>query len=122
MIKVAINGFGRIGRPAFKRLIQNHKDIEVVAINDLADNESLAHLLKYDSVYGTYDKDVSYTNKSIKVAGKEYLVLAEKDPAKLPWKKLGVDVVLECTGFFTKYEGAKLHLGLFLWLLVQLIA
>ncbi|MFH2013710.1 MAG: type I glyceraldehyde-3-phosphate dehydrogenase [Patescibacteria group bacterium] len=109
MIKVAINGFGRIGRPTFKRLIEN-KNIQVVAINDLADTKTLSHLLQYDSAYGKYSKKVDFTKKGIKVNGKEYLVLSEKDPSKLPWKKLGVDVVLECTGFFTKYEDAKLHL------------
>lgn len=97
MIKVAINGFGRIGRPTFKKLIEN-KNIEVVAINDLTDNKTLVHLLKYDSVYGKYDKKINCK------------MLTEKDPEKLPWKKLGVDVVLECTGFFTKYEDAKKHL------------
>ncbi len=110
MIKVAINGFGRIGRPTFKRLIDSHKDIKVVAINDLTDTKTLAHLLKYDSVYGIYDKEVGYTDKGIKVDGKEYQILAEKDPLNLPWKKLGVDVVLECTGFFTDPEGAGKHL------------
>lgn len=110
MIKVAINGFGRVGRPTFKRLIDSHKDIQVVAINDLTDNKTLAHLLKYDSVYGIYGKEIGWTEKSIKVDGKEYQVLEEKEPNKLPWKKLGVDVVLECTGFFTNYEGAKKHL------------
>ncbi len=110
MIKIAINGFGRIGRPTFKRIIENHKNLKVVAINDLTDTKTLAHLLKYDSVYGIYNKQVSCTDKAIKVAGKTYPVLAEKDPAKLPWKKLGVDVVLECTGFFADYEGAKKHL------------
>ena len=97
MIKVAINGFGRIGRPTFKKLIEN-KNIEVVAINDLTDNKTLAHLLKYDSVYGRYDKKINCK------------MLTEKDPSKLPWKKLGIDVVLECTGFFTKYEDAQKHL------------
>ena len=110
MIKLAINGFGRIGRPTFKRLIEKHPGIKVVAINDLTDTKTLAHLLKYDSIYGKYDKNISHTSKGIKVTNKEYLVLAEKDPSKLPWKKLGVDVVLECTGFFTDYQGAKKHL------------
>lgn len=109
-IRVAINGFGRIGRPTFKRLISNHKNIEVIAINDLTDNKTLAHLLKHDSVYGIYDKQVNFTEKSIKVGNKEYLVLAEKDPTKLPWKNLDIDVVLECTGFFTDPEGANKHL------------
>ncbi len=110
MIKVAINGFGRIGRPTFKRIIENHKNLKVVAINDLTDTKTLVHLLKYDSVYGIYNKQVSHTNKAIKVAGKTYPVLAEKDPTKLPWKKLGVDVVLECTGFFADFQGAEKHL------------
>lgn len=110
MIKIAINGFGRIGRPTFKRIIENHKNVQVVAINDLTDTKTLTHLLKYDSVYGIYNKQVSCTDKAIKVAGKIYPVLAEKDPTKLPWKKLGVDVVLECTGFFADFQGAKKHL------------
>lgn len=109
MIKVTINGFGRIGRPTFKRLIEN-PNIKVVAINDLTDTKTLAHLLKYDSVYGIYEKEVSYTEKSIKVDDKEYQILAEKEPAQLPWKKLDVDVVLECTGFFTDPQGAGKHL------------
>jgi glyceraldehyde 3-phosphate dehydrogenase len=109
MIKIAINGFGRIGRPTFKKLIEN-PNIEVAAINDLTDTKTLAHLLKYDSVYGIYKKEVGHTGKGIKVGGKEYQVLAEKDPTKLTWKKLGVDVVLECTGFFTDLEGASKHL------------
>jgi len=109
VIKVAINGFGRIGRPTFKKLIES-PGIQVVAINDLTDTKTLAHLLKYDSVYGIYDKEVGYTKKSIKVGNKEYQVLAEKDPTQLPWKKLGIDVVLECTGFFTDPEGANKHL------------
>jgi len=109
MIKVAINGFGRIGRPTFKKLI-NNPNIEIRAINDLTDTKTLAHLLKYDSVYGIYDKEVENSKNGIKVNGKEYPVLAEKDPTKLPWKKLGVDIALECTGFFTDYQGAKKHL------------
>ena len=109
MIKIAINGFGRIGRPTFKKLIEN-PNIEVAAINDLTDTKTLAHLLKYDSVYGIYKKEVGHTEKGIKVGGKEYQILAEKDPTKLTWKKLGVDVVLECTGFFTDLEGASKHL------------
>jgi len=99
-IKIAINGFGRIGRPTFRRILEKHPDLEVVAINDLADAKTLAHLLKYDSVYGKYEKDLA-TDK----------FLAEKDPAKLPWKEMDVDVVLECTGLFTKLEGAQKHLA-----------
>lgn len=110
MTKVAINGFGRIGRQTFRIILEKHPNLKVVAINDLTDNKTLAHLLKYDSVYRTLDKEVSYTEKSISVGGKEYLALAEKDPEKLPWKDLQVDVVLECTGFFTDAESAKKHI------------
>ncbi len=110
MIKVAINGFGRIGRPTFKNLIKN-TNIEIVAINDLTDNETLAHLLKYDSVYGIYEKDIEGNPEGIKVDGKQYKVLSEKNPSKLPWKDMGVDVVLECTGLFTSYEDAKQHIS-----------
>jgi len=110
MPKVAINGFGRIGRPVFRRIIETLPDLEVVAINDLTDNETLAHLLKYDSLYGIYDKEISFTEESISVDGKEFKVFAEKDPEKLPWKELGVDVVLECTGVFRDKEGAEKHL------------
>jgi len=110
MIKVAINGFGRIGRQVFKNIEQSHPGLEVVAINDLTDNQTLAHLLKYDSNYGKYGKEISATEDSITVGKKKYLALAEKDPEKLPWKKLGVDIVLECTGFYTDKEGAKKHI------------
>ncbi|MEK7658997.1 MAG: type I glyceraldehyde-3-phosphate dehydrogenase [Patescibacteria group bacterium] len=110
MIKIAINGFGRIGRQAFKRIIENHPDLKVVAINDLTDNKTLAHLLKYDSIYGKLNKEVNFNEKSISVDGKEFLVLTEKDPEKLPWKKLEIDVVLECTGLFTDSESAKKHI------------
>jgi len=98
MIKVAINGFGRIGRPVFRSILDNHPDLKVVAINDLTDNETLEHLLKYDSIYGRYDKKI------------ECEMLAERDPEKLPWKKLGVDIVLECTGIFRDREGTGKHL------------
>lgn len=110
MIKVAINGFGRIGRQVFKHIENNHPDLEIVAINDLTDNQTLAHLLKYDSNYGRYGKEISATEDSITVGKKKYLALAEKDPEKLPWKKLGVDIVLECTGFYTDKEGAGKHI------------
>ncbi len=110
MTKVAINGFGRIGRQTFRRILENHKDLEVVAINDLTDNKTLAHLLKYDSVYRTLDKDVSFDDNNIIVDGKKYKALAEKEPEKLPWKELGVDIVLECTGLFTKAEDARKHI------------
>lgn len=109
MIKVAINGFGRIGRNALKILLER-RDVQVVAINDITDAKTLAHLLKHDSSYGTYDKKVSSTDKSILINTREIPVFAEKDPRALPWKKLGVDVVIESTGFFTKPEDAKAHL------------
>jgi len=110
-IKIAINGFGRIGRQTFRRIIEKHPHLKVVAINDLTDNKTLAHLLKYDSVYGVLDKEVSYTEQSISVGGKEYKTLAEKDPEKLPWKELEVDIVLECTGLFADAESAKKHIN-----------
>ena len=110
MIKIAINGFGRIGRQTFKRILEKYPDLDVVAINDLTDTNTLAHLLKYDSNYGIFADEVSAEADSISVNGKKYKVLAEKEAEKLPWKKLGVDVVLECTGFFTDYEGAKKHI------------
>lgn len=108
-IKIAINGFGRIGRAAFKAALEN-KNLEVIGINDLMDNPTLAHLLKYDTVYGQYKPSVKPTKEGIVVAGKLYPVFAEKEPEKLPWKKLAVDVVLECTGRFTKKIEASLHL------------
>ena len=114
MIKIAINGFGRIGRPTFKRILDNHPNLAVVAINDLTDTKTLAHLLRYDSIYGIYQKPVKFTEKALLIDGtkdgKQVLVFAETDPSKLPWKKLGIDIVLECTGRFTDYEGAKKHL------------
>jgi glyceraldehyde 3-phosphate dehydrogenase len=108
-MNLAINGFGRIGRQAFKVAIKK-ADIKIVAINDLTDTKTLAHLLKYDTAYGHYDLPVSFDEKNIIVKGKKIPVLAEKDPAMLPWAKLNVDVVLECTGRFTKKEDAELHL------------
>lgn len=110
MIKIAINGFGRIGRPVFRRILDEHLRLEVVAINDLSEPKILAHLLKYDSIYGIYKKPIKFTENSLAVDGKEVRIFAEKDPANLPWKELGIDVVLECTGAFTDYEGAKKHL------------
>ena len=109
MVKVAINGFGRIGSNALKILL-DRRDVQVVAINDITDAKTLAHLLKHDSSYGTYDKKVTFTDKSLIINTREIPVFAEKDPANLPWKKLGVDVVIESTGFFTKPEDAKAHL------------
>ena len=108
--KIAINGFGRIGRNAFK-LAFERDDIEVVAINDLTDTKTLAHLLKHDSTYGTYHYDVSYDENSIFVAGKQIRVLAERDPALLPWGEFGIDVVIEATGFFVQPEKARAHIN-----------
>lgn len=109
-MKIAINGFGRIGRPALRRLSDKHPNVEIVAINDLTDPETLAHLLKYDSLYGHYGKEVKVEGGNLVVGGKAIKILAEKEPEKLPWKDLGIDIVLECTGLFTKIDGAKKHL------------
>ncbi len=109
MLKVAINGFGRIGRAAFKVLLAK-PGVEVVAINDLTSAATLAHLLKYDSVYGRYAKAVSATKDTIVIGRKKYKVFAERDPKALPWKKLGVDIVIESTGVFTDRAGAGAHL------------
>ena len=108
--KIAINGFGRIGRNAFK-LAFERDDIEVVAINDLTDTKTLAHLLKHDSTYGTYHYDVSYDENSIFVAGKQIRVLAERDPALLPWGEFGIEVVIEATGLFVQPEKARAHIN-----------
>ncbi|MEK6582577.1 MAG: type I glyceraldehyde-3-phosphate dehydrogenase [Nitrospirota bacterium] len=108
-VKVAINGFGRIGR-IFLRQSMGYKDFEVVAINDLTDSKTLAHLLKYDSVHGIFNADVKATDNGITVNGKEIKILAVKDPEKLSWKDLGVDVVLESTGLFTDKASASKHL------------
>ncbi len=107
--RVAINGFGRIGRNAFKIAI-DRKDIDVVAINDLTDTKTLAYLLKHDSNYGNYDKKVDFDDTHLIVDGEKIQVTAEKDPTQLPWKELKVDVVIESTGRFTKKEDASMHL------------
>ncbi|MFK7806389.1 MAG: type I glyceraldehyde-3-phosphate dehydrogenase [Saprospiraceae bacterium] len=107
--KIAINGFGRIGRLTLRNLL-NQKDVEVVAINDLTDNETLAHLFKYDSAQGNYSKPVTSTNKYITIGKQKIVALSERDPSKLPWKKMKIDVVLECTGRFRTYETAGKHL------------
>ena len=108
-VKVAINGFGRIGRLAFRQ-IYNMKGIEVVAINDLTSPNVLAHLLKYDSAQGRFEQDVKATENSIVVNGEDIKIYAQKSPAEIPWKQHDVDVVLECTGFFTDKDKAALHL------------
>lgn len=108
--KIAINGFGRIGRLTFRNLLKE-EGIEVVAINDLTDNATLAHLLKFDSAHGPFDGTVESTDDALIVNGKSIQATAERDPAKLNWKELGVDLVLECTGFFVTKEKASLHLS-----------
>ncbi|AOA02709.1 MULTISPECIES: type I glyceraldehyde-3-phosphate dehydrogenase [Carnobacterium] len=108
-VKVGINGFGRIGRLAFRR-IQEVEGIEVVAINDLTDSKMLAHLLKYDTTQGRFNGDVEVHDGFFNVNGKEVKVLANRNPEELPWGDLGVEIVLECTGFFTSKEGAEKHL------------
>ena len=109
MAKVAINGFGRIGRQFFRAAFGD-KDFDIVAVNDLTDTTTLAYLLKYDSVYGRYGKTIEAKKDSLVVDGEEIKVFAEKEPSKLPWKDLGIDVVVESTGFFTSGEKAKIHL------------
>lgn len=108
--KIAINGFGRIGRAVFKLILKNHPNLKIVAINDLADSKTLAYLLKYDSVYGIYDKSVESNKSSLLVDGKNIKIIAEPDPEKLPWKQMGIDIVLECTGRFRKLEDAEKHI------------
>lgn len=110
MIKIAINGFGRIGRLVFKELY-NKKNVKIVAINDLTDAKTLAHLLKYDSAHGIFNANISASaENNIVIGSKKFPVYAEKDPALLPWKKLGVDLVVESTGRFVDKEGASKHL------------
>lgn len=108
--KVAINGFGRIGRNILRAAKKNKAGFDVVAVNDITDNETLAHLLKYDSVHGKYEGKVEATGDGLRVDGDDIRVIAEKDPGKLPWKDLGVDIVFESTGRFTDREGAQKHI------------
>jgi glyceraldehyde 3-phosphate dehydrogenase len=112
MVRVAINGFGRIGRNTFRAGFgrKDLKDVEFVAVNDLTDPSTLAYLLSHDTVYGRYDKKVEAGKDFLKVGGKKIAVFAEKDPTKLPWGKLKIDVVLECTGIFRDKAGAEMHL------------
>ncbi|MDO5729708.1 MAG: type I glyceraldehyde-3-phosphate dehydrogenase [Actinomycetaceae bacterium] len=109
-IRVGINGFGRIGRNYFRAVLEQGADIEVVAVNDLTDNETLAHLLKWDSILGKLDQDVTYDDESITVGGKRIVALAERDPANIKWGELGADIVIESTGFFTDATKAKAHI------------
>jgi glyceraldehyde 3-phosphate dehydrogenase len=108
-VRVGINGFGRIGRNFWRAAAASDKDIEIVAVNDLTSNEVLAHLLKYDSILGRLPEDVEADSEGIKIGGSTMKVLSERDPANLPWGDLGVDVVLESTGFFTKAADARKH-------------
>ncbi len=109
-VRVGINGFGRIGRNFFRSARKRDADVEIVAVNDLGDAETMAHLLKYDSVLGPFDADVEAADGAIRIDGDELKLLNERDPAALPWGDLGVDVVLESTGLFTKRDKAQLHL------------
>jgi len=108
-IKVGINGFGRIGRNVLRSALGD-KEIDFVAVNDLTDTETLAHLLKYDSILGNLEEEISFTENTIKVAGDEFRVFAEKDPAKIPWEEVGAQIVVESTGRFTDKEKAAAHL------------
>ncbi|WP_432559243.1 type I glyceraldehyde-3-phosphate dehydrogenase [Granulicoccus sp. GXG6511] len=109
-VKVGINGFGRIGRNFYRALVETGADIEVVGVNDLTDNKTLAHLLKYDSILGRFDGDVTYDDESITAGGKTFKAFAERDPAKLPWGDLGADIVIESTGIFTDATKAQAHI------------
>ncbi|MBO3129499.1 type I glyceraldehyde-3-phosphate dehydrogenase [Dermatophilus congolensis] len=109
-VRVGINGFGRIGRNFFRAVAASGADVEIVAVNDLTDNKTLAHLLKYDSILGRFPQDVTYDESSITVGGKTIKVFEERDPANLDWASVGADIVIESTGRFTKAEDAKKHL------------
>ncbi|MBB6630809.1 type I glyceraldehyde-3-phosphate dehydrogenase [Clostridium algidicarnis] len=112
MVKIGINGFGRIGRNVFKALVANYgNELEVVAINDLTDAKTLAHLLKYDSLFGRYDKSVEAKENSIVVDGREIKIFAEREPKNIGWASMGVDIVIESTGFFTDGQKAKDHMA-----------
>ncbi|SQB64636.1 Glyceraldehyde-3-phosphate dehydrogenase [Mobiluncus curtisii] len=110
-VRVGINGFGRIGRNFFRAALEQGADIEIVGVNDLTDNHTLSHLLKYDSVTGRLGKDVTYDDDSITVDGKKFAAMAERDPSKLPWGDLGADIVIESTGFFTDGDAARAHIN-----------
>ena len=109
-VRVGINGFGRIGRNFFRAVAASGADIDIVAVNDLTDNKTLAHLLKYDSILGRFPGEISYDDDALTVDGKEIKAFAERDPAQLPWADLGVDIVIESTGFFTDATKAKAHI------------
>src|ERR1700704_2951696 len=110
-VRVGINGFGRIGRNVFRAAHESDADVEIVAVNDITDAGTLGHLLKYDSVYGPFSGEVSVGDGALTVDGREVKVLAERDPAALPWGDLGVDVVIESTGFFPTRDDAAKHLA-----------
>ncbi|MGH2591179.1 MAG: type I glyceraldehyde-3-phosphate dehydrogenase [Actinomycetota bacterium] len=110
-VKIGINGFGRIGRNFFRAAKQRGSDLDFVAVNDITDSTTLAHLLRYDSVLGTFDRQIAASEKGIRVDGDELRVLAERDPASLPWKELGARVVIESTGLFTDREDADKHIA-----------
>jgi glyceraldehyde 3-phosphate dehydrogenase len=110
-VKIAINGFGRIGRNVLRAIVENHRKLEVVAVNDVTDAKTLAHLLKYDSVHGRFKGSIESTADGVRVNGKTIRVLAVKDPGQLPWKELGVSMVLESTGLFTDRDKAAAHLS-----------
>ena len=105
-VRVGINGFGRIGRNFYRALTAQGADVEIVGVNDLTDNATLAHLLKYDSILGRFPGEVTYTDDAIVVGGTKIATLAERDPAKLPWGDLGADIVIESTGHFTDADQA----------------
>ncbi len=109
-IRVGINGFGRIGRNFYRAIVESGADIEIVGVNDLTDNKTLAHLLKYDTVLGRFPLSVDFDDDNIIVDGKKIRALAERDPANLPWGELGADIVIESTGFFTDATKAKAHI------------
>ena len=111
MVKVGINGFGRIGRNFLRAVIASNADVEIVAVNDLTSIDTLAHLIKYDSILGRLNKEVSFDDSSLTIAGKKIRVFAEKDPALLPWGSVGADIVIESTGRFTKASDAAKHLS-----------
>jgi len=110
-VKIGINGFGRIGRNFFRAALAKGSDLEIVAVNDLTDNKTLAHLLKYDTISGRLDATVTFDEQNIIVNGKAIRVLEERDPANLPWAELGVDIVIESTGRFTKADDARKHIA-----------
>src|SRR6266496_3720136 len=109
-VKIGINGFGRIGRNFFRAAKQQGVDFDFVAVNDITDNKTLGHLLRYDSVFGRYGGDIQATESGLVIDGDELRVTAERDPANLPWKELGAEIVIESTGLFTKAEDARKHI------------